>query len=220
MRLATSLPLSTIYEQNEASVQDTSSYCISGLVYLENQNCVRALRPSVRSARSPVFIARRAPSSVSRDEPLVCRKTPNCDWCFRYDASNYRRPFCLLACICARHIRWRSRRYVIQCHHIHCTLTKLFVAVTKRASNATLCTTPACVHAASNILYGLSPNYKKIDPCTNIDEMVCGGWRDRHELRADQGDMFTGTLMAESSNSLLKRILEGAYPQPAIVSGL
>jgi len=39
-----------------------------------------------------------------------------------------------------------------------------------------LCLTPACIHAASEYLYNLAPNYKQIDPCTNFEEMVCDGY--------------------------------------------
>ncbi|KAL9626096.1 MAG: hypothetical protein Q9164_007947, partial [Protoblastenia rupestris] len=38
--------------------------------------------------------------------------------------------------------------------------------------------------------------------------MVCGGWELRHDLRPDQGDMFTGTIIAESSKTILRHILE------------
>ncbi|KAM0328871.1 hypothetical protein ACHAQA_005287 [Verticillium albo-atrum] len=78
-----------------------------------------------------------------------------------------------------------------------------------------VCLTPACVHAASEILYNLSPEYKKLDPCTDFEELVCGGWRDRHDLRSDQGDAFTGTIMAENSQLLLRHILEAPYPKSA-----
>ncbi|KAJ9000383.1 hypothetical protein HRR94_004961 [Exophiala dermatitidis] len=77
---------------------------------------------------------------------------------------------------------------------------------------ADLCLTPACIHASSEFLYNLSPNYKELDPCTDFEELVCGGWRDRHDLRPDQGDAFTGTIMAESSEMLLRHILEAPYP--------
>ncbi|TDZ38965.1 Endothelin-converting enzyme-like protein [Colletotrichum trifolii] len=76
-----------------------------------------------------------------------------------------------------------------------------------------LCLTPACVHAASEILYNLSPDYKELDPCNDFEELVCGGWRDRHDLRADQGDAFTGTIMSENSELLLRHILEAPYPR-------
>jgi endothelin-converting enzyme len=69
------------------------------------------------------------------------------------------------------------------------------------------------VHASSEILYNLSPDYQNVDPCTNFEELVCGGWRDRHDLRADQGDAFTGTIMAENSQLLLRHILEAPYPK-------
>jgi endothelin-converting enzyme len=82
----------------------------------------------------------------------------------------------------------------------------------EHSENAHICLTPACVHASSEILYNLSPDYKNIDPCTDFEELVCGGWRDRHDLRPDQGDAFTGTMMFESSQTLLRHILESTYP--------
>ncbi|KAH7087462.1 hypothetical protein FB567DRAFT_442117 [Paraphoma chrysanthemicola] len=78
---------------------------------------------------------------------------------------------------------------------------------------AELCLSPACVHAASEILYNLSPQYKELDACDDFEELVCGGWRDRHDLRADQGDAFTGTIMSEQSELLLRHILEAPYPK-------
>jgi len=84
---------------------------------------------------------------------------------------------------------------------------------------ASICLTPTCIHAASEILYNLSPNHQDIDPCTNFDEFVCGGWQDRHDLRADQGDVFTGTLMAEQSQLLLRHVLESPYLTKQIQSG-
>lgn len=75
-----------------------------------------------------------------------------------------------------------------------------------------VCLSPSCVHAASEILYNLSPNYKELDPCTDFEELVCGGWRERHDLRPDQGAAFTGTIMSENSQLLLRHILEAPYP--------
>jgi len=67
----------------------------------------------------------------------------------------------------------------------------------------------------------MSPEYLDIDPCTNFDEYVCGGWQDRHELREDQGDVFTGTLMAEQSELLLRHVLETSYSgeETELISG-
>ncbi len=33
-----------------------------------------------------------------------------------------------------------------------------------------VCTTPACIHAASNILKGLNPDWAQIDACTDFDQ--------------------------------------------------
>lgn len=91
--------------------------------------------------------------------------------------------------------------------------------ITKPAhQESDICLTPACVHAASELLYNLSPQYKELDACTNFEELVCGGWRERHDLRPDQGDAFTGTIMAETSATLLRHILEAPYPKHSKVS--
>jgi hypothetical protein len=90
-------------------------------------------------------------------------------------------------------------------------------AYQRGAANADVCLTPECVHAASEILYNLSPDYKDLDPCTDFEELVCGGWRDRHDLRPDQGDAFTGTIMSEASQMLLRHILEAPYPDTSEV---
>ncbi|KAJ5601688.1 hypothetical protein N7510_011222 [Penicillium lagena] len=79
-----------------------------------------------------------------------------------------------------------------------------------------LCQSPECLHAASEILYNLDPNYDKIDPCTDFDQYVCGGWRERHDMRPDQGSIFSGTIMAENAQTRLRHILERSEPpQPA-----
>jgi endothelin-converting enzyme len=88
----------------------------------------------------------------------------------------------------------------------------------EESETSKLCLTPACVHAASEILYNLSPNYKELDPCDDFEELVCGGWRDRHDLRPDQGDAFTGTIMNENSELLLRHILDSPYPQDSQVN--
>ncbi|EAW21324.1 M13 family metallopeptidase [Aspergillus fischeri NRRL 181] len=81
-------------------------------------------------------------------------------------------------------------------------------SVPPRPVSPPLCESPECVHAASEILYSLDPNYAEIDPCEDFEQYVCGGWRERHDLRPDQGSIFTGTLMAEAAQMRLRHILE------------
>ncbi|KAJ5887912.1 Peptidase M13 [Penicillium taxi] len=75
-----------------------------------------------------------------------------------------------------------------------------------------VCQTPECIHAASEILYNLDPNYKSIDPCTDFDQYVCGGWREIHDMRSDQGSIFAGTIMEENSQTRLRHIVERSEP--------
>lgn len=81
---------------------------------------------------------------------------------------------------------------------------------------SSLCQSPECVHAASNILYNLHPNYTNIDPCTDFDQYVCGGWKERHYMRPDQSSIFTGTVMVEHVQTRLRNVMENPQtPQPA-----
>lgn len=76
----------------------------------------------------------------------------------------------------------------------------------------TICQTPECVSAASEILRNLDPNYADIDPCTDFDQYVCGGWRENHDMRSDQGAIFAGTFMQEASQARLRHLLETSSP--------
>ena len=71
-----------------------------------------------------------------------------------------------------------------------------------------LCESSECVHAASEILYNLDPNRAEIDPCTDFDRFVCGGWKERHDMRSDQGAISSGSIMSESAQVRLRHILE------------
>ena len=67
--------------------------------------------------------------------------------------------------------------------------------------------------ASAGILQNLSPRYKDIDPCTNFDQYVCEGFNEKHDLRPDQGRLFTGTLMAENGEQILRHLLEAPYSE-------
>ncbi|KAI0187503.1 hypothetical protein F4808DRAFT_77578 [Astrocystis sublimbata] len=54
-----------------------------------------------------------------------------------------------------------------------------------------LCTTPTCIQAASRIITNMHPNYKSIDPCTNFDAYVCGGFPEQHPFEVT--DTFTAS---------------------------
>ena len=77
---------------------------------------------------------------------------------------------------------------------------------------ASICLTPACVLAAAELIENMSPRAHQLDPCTSFDKFVCEGWQEKHDLRADQGQAFTGTIMAENSQTMLRHILESPYP--------
>lgn len=80
-----------------------------------------------------------------------------------------------------------------------------------KPETATICVTPACVLAASEILQNISPRYHQIDPCSNFNDFVCEGWQEKHDLRADQDSSFTGTLMQENSQTILRHVLETPF---------
>ena len=75
-----------------------------------------------------------------------------------------------------------------------------------------LCTTSACLQLANDFEKNLAPTYKEIDPCTNFEEMVCGGWRMRHEIPTIQTSIDTVGAMEAASAGVLRAIIEGVYP--------
>jgi endothelin-converting enzyme len=75
-----------------------------------------------------------------------------------------------------------------------------------------LCLSAGCVHAASEFLYNIAPNYQQLDPCTNFDAMVCDGFRQRHNLRADQGMVSAFDTLGDDGDTIVRSILESTYP--------
>lgn len=70
--------------------------------------------------------------------------------------------------------------------------------------------TPACIHAASSILESITPD-EHVTPCDDFETFVCGGWRDQHDLRADQRQLGELSLMDERSSKALRNLLESEY---------
>ena len=90
-------------------------------------------------------------------------------------------------------------------------LLDLHMTSTEPEKPATICTKPECVLAASEILNNISSRYQRIDPCSNFDKYVCEGFDELHDLRPDQGSLFTGTIMAENAQQVLRHVLESTY---------
>ncbi|KAK3898313.1 hypothetical protein C8A05DRAFT_38101 [Staphylotrichum tortipilum] len=76
-----------------------------------------------------------------------------------------------------------------------------------------VCTTPACIHAASTLLKGLHPNWAQIDPCTDFDKMVCYGAPEH--FGEDGGTMAE---MGKRTANILRKILES--PNHAAAAGV
>ncbi|KAK1989833.1 peptidase family M13 [Colletotrichum falcatum] len=75
-----------------------------------------------------------------------------------------------------------------------------------------VCTTPACITLASDILLSLAPNYTAIDPCTDFDQLACAGWNSKHAPAAGQGRVSSLGEISRTVSVMLKGILEGPYP--------
>ncbi|KAF7550319.1 hypothetical protein G7Z17_g5809 [Cylindrodendrum hubeiense] len=80
------------------------------------------------------------------------------------------------------------------------------------AKSSGLCTTPACIHLASEVLWSLAPNYTDIDPCTDFDQLVCGSWADHHVIPAGESSTQALTAQQDDIFDTLRGILEGPYP--------
>lgn len=76
-----------------------------------------------------------------------------------------------------------------------------------------ICTTPACVLAAAQILQNLSPRRHDLDPCTNFDQYVCEGFYEKHDIRPDQSGVSTAAIMSETGDQLLRHLLEAPFTE-------
>ncbi|KAK2924312.1 Metallopeptidase, catalytic domain superfamily, partial [Fusarium oxysporum f. sp. vasinfectum] len=75
-----------------------------------------------------------------------------------------------------------------------------------------LCTTPACINIADDILGSMATNHAKIDPCTDFDELVCGNWAERNPIPAGAGSVDVLGAVQFHVYDLVRRVLEGPYP--------
>lgn len=87
-----------------------------------------------------------------------------------------------------------------------------FNVSTSNGTASGLCTSPMCVHIASEILWNLAPNHTEIDPCTDFDKYTCDGWKLRHETPAGQATYGIFQEQLDSVQFGIKKIIEGPYP--------
>ncbi|PGH09374.1 hypothetical protein AJ79_05686 [Helicocarpus griseus UAMH5409] len=71
-----------------------------------------------------------------------------------------------------------------------------------------LCLTPECIHASSDFLNNLHPNPDSVDPCTNFDELVCGGFYQNVDIPSDESRVATLDQIEERNHNNLRRILD------------
>lgn len=64
----------------------------------------------------------------------------------------------------------------------------------KRADPGLMCTNTQCTNYAAAVKSNLAANYAAIDPCVDFSTYACGGWREKHDFRADQACKISRTL--------------------------
>ncbi|KAH8900160.1 zincin [Thozetella sp. PMI_491] len=78
------------------------------------------------------------------------------------------------------------------------------------ASTTNLCLEPACLEATAQILWNLAPDYKQYDPCTQFEEMVCYGYRQKNDKET------VGLTLPQNYNHRIEQIiLESTYEYAA-----
>ncbi|KAK0631361.1 hypothetical protein B0T14DRAFT_559168 [Immersiella caudata] len=71
-----------------------------------------------------------------------------------------------------------------------------------------LCLTPACMQAASNLVWQIAPNWDKMDPCTEFDKMVCHHFKDSHVANMDRL-----SSIGLRNVRIISNMLEGNYSE-------
>ncbi|KAH7198964.1 uncharacterized protein B0J16DRAFT_392874 [Fusarium flagelliforme] len=81
-----------------------------------------------------------------------------------------------------------------------------------------LCTTPACINIADNILGGMALDHSAIDPCTNFDELVCGNWPARNPLPPGVPQFYALSAIRFNTLEIVRNILEKPYPSESWIT--
>jgi hypothetical protein len=89
----------------------------------------------------------------------------------------------------------------------------------KRADTPSLCTTQACTEYAKSVVSNFAPNYTAIDPCEDISEYVCGGFKQTHDYRPEQTSVSVRSAMSDLVRNIIQEILEGSYSDNFTLSG-
>jgi len=83
-----------------------------------------------------------------------------------------------------------------------------FAKPSSELASDNICLTPECVLASAEIISSRSPNYADIEPCDDFRAYMCEGFDNSHDLRPDQSDVGTLSVLAERGQALLRRLLE------------
>ncbi|KAI0385916.1 Metalloprotease [Hypomontagnella monticulosa] len=83
--------------------------------------------------------------------------------------------------------------------------------------NSSVCLSQPCIQASATLYSRLSSNFQSIDPCTNFEEMVCGGLREHSVIPAWDNRISGATIMQEINQIFLKNVLEAPYVPPSKV---
>ncbi|RBR13312.1 uncharacterized protein FIESC28_08278 [Fusarium coffeatum] len=81
-----------------------------------------------------------------------------------------------------------------------------------------LCTTPACINVADNILGGMALNHQAIDPCTNFGDLVCGSFASQNPIGPGMPSVNSLSVVEASTYATVRNILEKPYPSESWIT--
>ncbi|OJD16659.1 hypothetical protein AJ78_03211 [Emergomyces pasteurianus Ep9510] len=76
-----------------------------------------------------------------------------------------------------------------------------------KAPETEICLSPECVHASSSLLHNLHPNPDSIDPCTNFNQLACGGFYEA-DIPSDESFISTLGKVSDQAQMTLRHVLE------------